>query len=59
MLAHVRGRADRIGLVTRDGDTVALIHQDAKGLTLRPQAAMGFYQALIDRLETVRRTAGH
>jgi hypothetical protein len=58
ILPHVAGRADRIGLVTRDGDRVALIHQDAKGLTMRPQAALGYYRALIERLETVRRTAG-
>jgi hypothetical protein len=58
MLPHRTWRADRIGARTRDGELVALIHQDAKGLAARPEAAHAFYQALIERLETVRRTAG-
>ncbi len=58
MMPHVRGRADRIAARTPDGEQVPLIHQDAKGLTLRPDAAAGYYRALIDRLVTVRRTAG-
>jgi len=58
MLPHVVGRADRIAARTRDGDLVPLIHQDAKGLTVRPDAARSYYHALIERLETVRRTAG-
>ena len=58
MLEHRVWRADRIGVRTRDGRLVGLIHQDAKGLAVRPEAARAFYQALIERLETVRRTAG-
>jgi hypothetical protein len=58
LLPHVRGRADRIGVTTRTGDVIPLIHQDAKGLTLRPEAARSYYLALIERLQTVRRTAG-
>ncbi len=58
MLPHRSWRADRIGVRTRDGELVALIHQDAKGLAARPHSAQAFYQALIERLETVRRTAG-
>ena len=36
MLPHRTWRADRIGVRTRDGELVALIHQDAKGLAARP-----------------------
>ncbi len=57
MLPHRVWRSDRIGVRTRDGDVVGLIHQDAQGLAVRPDAARAFYQALIERLETVRRTA--
>lgn len=57
IMPHRRARADRIGVRTHDGEVVALIHQDAKGLAARPEAARAFYQALIERLETVRRTA--
>ncbi len=58
MLDHPMWRSDRIAVRTRAGELVGLIHQDAKGLAVRPEAARAFYQALIERLETVRRTAG-
>ncbi len=58
LLPHRPGRADRIGARTTDGALVPLIHQDAKALSMRPEVARTFYTGLIDRLDTVRRTAG-
>ncbi len=56
-----RGRLLRpqIVLVTTDGERVYLPHQDAKSLAIRPEISKQFFLGLIDRLETVRRTAGH
>jgi hypothetical protein len=58
LMAHRPGRADRIAAYLRDGDEVPLIHQDSKSLAFRPEVSREFYRGLIDRLETVRRTAG-
>ena len=58
LLAHRPGRADRIGARTTSGEMVRLIHQDAKSLSMRPEVARTFYTGLIERLDTVRRTAG-
>jgi Bacterial PH domain len=58
LLAHRPGRADRIGARTTDGELVPLIHQDAKALSMKAESARAFYTGLIDRLDTVRRTAG-
>jgi hypothetical protein len=57
-LIHRAARGDRIAVRTTDRELVPLIHQDAKALTMRPDAAQTFYDGLIERLETVRRTAG-
>jgi hypothetical protein len=58
LLPHRPGRAERIGVVLVSGERVPLIHQDSKSLVLRPGASQPFYDGLIDRIETVRRTAG-
>jgi hypothetical protein len=58
VLPHRPGRAERIGAVLIDGEQVALIHQDSKSLVFRPDVSRSFYEGLIDRIETVRRTAG-
>ena len=55
---HRPGRSDRILARTTDGELVGLIHQDAKALSMRPEVAQTFYDGLVERLETVRRTAG-
>jgi hypothetical protein len=55
-----RGRMLKPQIVvhTTGGETVKLPHQDAKALAVRPGISRLFYEGLIDRLETVRRTAG-
>jgi hypothetical protein len=58
LLPHRPGRADRIAARTAGGELVSLIHQDAKALSMRPDVARTFYTGLIERLDTVRRTAG-
>ena len=58
LLPHKPGRADRIGARTNAGDLVPLIHQDAKALSMRAEVARTFYNGLIERLDTVRRSAG-
>ena len=58
LMAHRPGRADRIAAYLLDGDEVPLIHQDSKSLAFRPEVSREFYRGLIDRLGTVRRTAG-
>jgi hypothetical protein len=58
LMPHRPGRADRIAAYLRDGDEVPLIHQDSKSLAFRPEVSREFYRGLIDRLDTVRRTAG-
>ena len=50
--------ADRIVVITADRESVPLIHPDAKALSMRPDVADTYYQGLVERLETVRRTAG-
>ncbi|HVN50280.1 MAG TPA: hypothetical protein VMT43_02545 [Acidimicrobiales bacterium] len=52
------GRGDRIVARTVDHELVPLVHQDARALSMRPDAANQFYEGLVERLETVRRTAG-
>jgi len=52
------GRGDRIVARTTDRELVPLIHQDARSLSMRAEAASQYYDGLIERLETVRRTAG-
>ena len=58
LLPHRPGRSDRIGVRTTGGELVPLIHQDAKALQMRADVARSFYTGLIERLNTVRRTAG-
>jgi hypothetical protein len=55
---HRRLRVEQLVARTTDGERVAFPHQDARGLALRPELARRFYESLIERLETVRRTAG-
>jgi hypothetical protein len=57
-LIHRAPLADRISVRTADRELVPLIHPDAKALSMRPEVAQTYYKGLIERLETVRRTAG-
>jgi hypothetical protein len=56
---HRPGLTDRILVHLTDGRVLPLVHQDSRSLAVNQQASTEFYRTLIERLETVRRTAGH
>ena len=54
VLPHQRGRRDRIVVLT-EGGPVAMPHGDSEALVLRPDLSRQWYEAVVDRLEAVRR----